>query len=826
MRNKIVQQLKLRIKSFEFRVSAIIFTAVLAVVAIGFTTYSSLTQIVSGVAQSTKQDGKLLLLKEILAEITDAESYAKSFTFTNDDKYLGPYARSIDVTHSKLKELKKLSTKDSSELVIDSLTLLVHRKFIVLNDFIALRDTGRLDVVLGILSDKINPGYSRNDRILSSKDKESLLNRIFNRRKKSKTNGAESGTVSSFKDMQQEIERLRFLEEVNAEEIARSQMELTEQDKVIMENIRKIFQDLETAERNKIAANTKAAELLAQKTNTNITAFSIGLTFILFLLGYVIVSNIKKSREYNLQLEKAKSETEQLAEAKELFVANMSHEIRTPLHAITGFTEQVMQSELQPEQREQMEIIKKSGDHLLKLVNNVLDLTKIHAGKLVEFKDVFLPKELLSDTLNLIAPLAKEKNLGIHSIISNKIPEKLVGDVIKFRQVLLNILSNAVKFTEAGSISLTAGIRDQSNGMVTLEVKISDTGIGISEDQMGTIFDEFVQVSNKSSMKYGGTGLGLSISRKLTEFMGGKLSIESTRGVGSTITIDIPFTVNLKEKAQVIPDKIIDTSEIKNKRILVADDEVFNVKLLNVLLQKWQIQFTSVSNGRDVLQALSTNSYDAVLMDLTMPVMNGYDTARNIRENPDKRISNLPIIALTASAEPEVAEHCKNAGIYFLLIKPYLESDLLETLKLAIRGDLPKQQPRKQVQTETLKNNTNIASYDLKGLKAMAPNDPDFVRDMLETFIQSTGNNLELMWKALRVGDAHRIAELAHTMIPPCRHLGMFVAVDLLKNAETLAKEDKIENTLIGEIEKLDALLKKSFVLLREEISVISDIRA
>lgn len=814
--NRKIKSIARKIKTFEFKIAVFIAVAVIIIFTIGFMAYSSFRNIVNGVTESIHRDGKVLVLKDVLAEITEAENQVKSFTFTNDTKYLEAYKQSNIATEKKLAELKKLSEKDSSRNIVDSLSLLVHIKYNVLKDLIELRDTGRVTNLLSHLSEKISPGKPL--AIEKHTDKADLFSRLLSRLQKKTKTSNEYG-FNSFKDLQQEIDRLIYLEAENTESSFKAQMELVEKDKVVMAGIRDIFQRLEAAERRKLALKTAEAELIARRTNLNITLFLVALAALLCTLGYFILSNIKKRREYEIQLQVAKVETEQLAEAKELFLANMSHEIRTPLHAITGFSEQLMTTGINSDQKELLEIIKRSGDHLLKLVNNVLDLSKIHAGKLVEISEELNVNTIIAHAVNVVRPMADKKDLRLWVRTDTRIPEILYGDAVKLTQVLINILSNAVKFTQKGSVELSASLPEITQDKVMLEVVIKDTGIGISEELLETIFDEFVQANNRESIRQGGTGLGLTISRKLCLFMGGSLTLESKKDVGTTVVIKLPFNKTGAGVVSLTPANQSGSTGLEGKRVLIADDESYNLKLLGILLRKWGLNYKSVTNGKEVLEQLERDNFDALLIDLSMPEMDGIETSHQIRNG--NKSAEVPIVVLTAGSDPEINSKCKAAGIDFVLTKPFLEADLLRLLQVVFLGkkgalsQIPLEKPEKQMLEKNAKQ-----LYSLEGLKTMAGGDQSFVRDMVETFIQSSSKNLGEMQDALDLKSNSRLKELAHSMTPSCRHLGMTQAVDILKRIVEIGTQAEGHEELNELFHRLYELFQKILPLMSRDAAL------
>ncbi|WP_270170838.1 ATP-binding protein [Paenibacillus sp. SYP-B4298] len=383
------------------------------------------------------------------------------------------------------------------------------------------------------------------------------------------------------------------------------------------------------------------------------------------------------------QLVEAAAAADAANEAKSRFIANMSHEIRTPLNGIMGMTDLMMLTDMTLEQQENMHIIQNCADTLLLLMNDILDLSKIEANKLVTEQIEVNIRELVDTTVKAHLPIAAEKRLSIVSHVLPEVPRQLLGDPNRLRQVLNNLLGNAVKFTDTGIISIVvrlAGIEDRT---VTLQFEIQDTGIGISPADHGKLFKSFSQVDDSHTRKYGGTGLGLAISKQLVELMGGQISVQSESGAGSLFMFTVPYKrMEQWEEEQVDRNDMLQTEQSLHI-LLVEDDEVSQI-VTSRMLVKLGHTVQAAFNGKHALELLEQNDFDLVLMDIQMPVLNGYDTARAIRADKSKGYARLPIVALTAHAFKENHIRILSAGMNDTLAKPLKLEELhrvIEALK-------------------------------------------------------------------------------------------------------------------------------------------------
>jgi len=397
-----------------------------------------------------------------------------------------------------------------------------------------------------------------------------------------------------------------------------------------------------------------------------------------FIANQIAMTIQRKTMLENVML--ASRKAEEAAQSKQQFMSTMSHEIRTPLNEVIGITNLLLQGKPREDQMDFIRTLRFSGNHLLTLVNDVLDYNKMESGKIVFEQTQFNLSDFLNDIMRTYSFRSKSKNLEFQIIKEDTLPIEVIGDSIRLNQILSNLLSNALKFTQRGSILVIIRELERDQVSTVIEFRVKDTGIGIAADKHDVIFESFSQASPDTTRHYGGTGLGLSICKKLVELQGGQISLDSVPGAGSTFKFSLKF--GIPEKATVI--KPAETSEpctgLEGKRILVAEDNKINFFVANKFLTGWGVKVTHAENGKIALDLLQKEEFDLVIMDLHMPVMDGIEATRIIRQSEDPRISSMPVVALTAAIMSESHDKIDDLSINDYVLKPFKPQDLFDKI--------------------------------------------------------------------------------------------------------------------------------------------------
>jgi len=400
---------------------------------------------------------------------------------------------------------------------------------------------------------------------------------------------------------------------------------------------------------------------------------------------FLNISDISPQKSYQEQLIKSKENAEYSKKVKETFLANMSHELRTPVNGIIGITNLLLRTELNEQQKNMLNLLETSSKSLLGVINDVLDISKIEAGK---FNIVRTPnniRELIQAAFDLLKFRADESNIEFILEIEDNVPANLMVDSLRLNQILMNLLSNAIKFTERGYVKLKVSVLQKHNDKVKLKYSVEDSGIGVPADRLSKIFESFEQAEEDTVSKYGGTGLGLTIVKKLAELKGGELTVSSQLGKGSTFNFINWHTIAAApvEKMSSKPDKIL--NPFNNVTVLVAEDNMVNQFMLSKMLKDWSVEVDMVDNGRKLIEKLKSKKYDLILMDTHMPEMNGYETARTIRVDFEEPKRSIPIISLSASSFGHEQEQALTAGMNDVLAKPFQPYQLHEKISQLLK---------------------------------------------------------------------------------------------------------------------------------------------
>jgi PAS domain S-box-containing protein len=478
------------------------------------------------------------------------------------------------------------------------------------------------------------------------------------------------------------------------------------------------------------------------------------------------------AEDAKLTAEKAKYNAEQAVQSKQQFLSNMSHEIRTPMNAIIGFTKVVLKTDLTAKQKEYLTAIKMSGDALIVLINDILDLAKVDAGKMTFEKIPFKLNLSLKAMLHLFETKIQEKNLKLITNYDVNIPEVLVGDPVRLHQIILNLLSNAIKFTNKGKITVDIHLLEETDDAVTIEFSVADTGIGIKKSKIEKVFENFQQATSGTSRIFGGTGLGLAIVKQLVEGQNGNIQVKSTEHIGSTFSFVLNF--DKTNAAAVLEPEILDlNTNVKDIKILVVEDMELNQLLMKTLLDDFGFECEIAANGKIAIEKLQETNYDIILMDLQMPEMNGFDATLHIRNTMKL---TLPIIALTADVTTVDVAKCKEVGMNDYISKPVDERLLYSKLISVIK------KPVLIIEHQVGKKGVvdKFKYVDMSYLTKLTQSNPKLMTEIITVYLKQTPELVATMKKSFSDQNWDVLGATIHKMIPSFAIMGIHPETTLI----------------------------------------------
>lgn len=521
--------------------------------------------------------------------------------------------------------------------------------------------------------------------------------------------------------------------------------------------------------------------------------------------------------------EDEKSKAVDAVKSKQQFLSNMSHEIRTPMNAIIGFTKVVLKTDLTAKQKEFVTAIKMSGDALIVLINDILDLAKVDAGKMTFEYTPFKLALSINTMLHLFEIKIQEKNLELIKVYDPRIPEVLMGDSVRLHQIILNLLSNAVKFTSKGSITVSVSLINEDEKAVTIEFAIKDTGIGIGEDKLDKIFENFQQASSDTSRLFGGTGLGLAIVKQLVEPQGGHIHVKSVVNEGTTFSFTLSFQ-KTNAQAEVLTEILEIDEDIKNIKVLVVEDMALNQLLMKTVLDDFGFERDIAENGKIAIEKLMhknehgvPKAYDVILMDLQMPVMNGFEATEYIRKTLKMKI---PIIALTADVTTVDVAKCKSVGMNDYIAKPVDERILYSKIVNLVKKPVFSNVNNKNSVTQMAKQRYTNLEYLMQRTRS----NPVLMQEMIAAYLEQTPPLIDTMRQSFRDRDWQVLHSAVHKMIPSFSIMGMStdfesMAKKVMEYAKTQQQTENVEQF----VSQLELVCVQACEELKEELNSIKN---
>jgi len=501
---------------------------------------------------------------------------------------------------------------------------------------------------------------------------------------------------------------------------------------------------------------------------------------------------------YRIQLEKEKRYSESLLKSREQLISTVSHDLRTPLNTISGYSDLLESTDLSKKQTGYIKSLKSASEYVGNLVNDLLDFSKLEAGKLNIEKVPFIAANLIQETAENLQALHADKNLKLILDIAPELEKTVLGDPFRMRQVLTNLIGNAFKFTEEGHIKISATADSGKGKGLNAKIEIADTGIGIAKEKQYLIFKEFTQADSDTEKKFGGHGLGLTISKKLAELLNGSLTLQSKLGEGSTFIFQLPLEITnaVQEAAKEMPYMA------PKLRMLIIDDDTALLRMLRELAESMGITAHTFTNFLSIEED-SHLAYDIVLTDIQMPQVTGFEVLKRLRSGKYEHYTDQPIIAMTGRRDLEPEAYIK-VGFTKVLQKPFSKGELIATLKLL--GIATAKTPKKK---ETAKESHDTpALYNLDIIHSFLGKNEDAIYEVLQTFLNDTRTNMQLLEETVTSNDYEQVNQVAHRMLPMFRQLKVKESVSILEKMELATSENMDSETLSKSLRQLKINVK------------------
>jgi PAS domain S-box-containing protein len=540
------------------------------------------------------------------------------------------------------------------------------------------------------------------------------------------------------------------------------------------------------------------------------------------------LSDITEQKKRLQELEVARNLAEESTKAKEQFLAHISHEIRTPMNAVLGFTHLLIELNPSVEQVQFLKAIKYSTDNLLVIINDILDFSKIEANKIEFVNDDFSIYESVNHVVESVRYNAEEKGVTISSEFSEDVPFWVKGDQVRFGQILLNLVSNSVKFTDVGQVKVDVSMISEDEYITKLKISVTDTGIGIPKNFLAKIFDSFEQVKNRDTRAKMGTGLGLAIVKRLVEKQGGNIFVESVEGEGSIFTVIMPFTTSKRDDlilgSDILEEQKVVRKDFKGIRVLIVEDNEMNQLVATNILKLWGCEYRVAANGKIALDIFTDEDFDIILMDLSMPVMNGFETSKIIRMNFPLPKRDIPILAFTASAMIESKDKVYASGMNDYISKPVKPEELQKKI-LKLIGDNHRvnefiEPKTEEMETTEVSLKGNFKYIRLDYLSELTGGDDEIMDEMMKLFLENTPEVLVNLRELYSSNNWEEIKKVAHKFKPTLSYVGIKELEGVVPQVEKCALQMDPEKKIPALLDKLDYYCNEALLEIKNHLGV------
>lgn len=790
----------MQISRFQITLKVLLGYTVVAVLAIvaGWYLYAETKKFMSLQNASIADQNKVFFVSELLSQLYENESYARLAVRAENADIFNSFLAQNERLINKTDSLKLLISDKNQAARIDSTKALLLKKATNFLELRTIYTNNNADFYLKSAIEKLSDiesalgkvnieDFRKNPEKLSNRER-ALMNEIVallnKNRPPSSTRKLDEKTIDSIVVATKELlTRVKNDAATQQEILVTAENTLWENDNIISNQIRMILNNIETDIYESYAQLAKKRDDLLQQNITLLSLTAIVGVLVALIFSFLVLQDFFESQKLRKKLEKSNKLTSDLLQNREQLLATVSHDLRSPLSSILGYSDLLNQTDLSKKQAYYTENINQSADYVHKLANDLLDFSRLENKKIVLVKNRFSIRQTLEELIENIRPMLASKKVDLSFEVTDDVPNILLGDAIRIKQILSNLLGNACKFTEKGYVKVLVQTKNKNVEKYLLEIAVSDTGIGMDSHTQTQIFREFTQAKG-IEQKFGGAGLGLTISKRLTELMLGTLTLESKPKVGSTFTLSIPLEIP-KENQKTFQ---ITNTQTTQPRIVVVDDDAALLQLTTEILKGHHFKMISFQKAERALSFLKQNSFDALITDIEMPEKSGWELVKTIKQNKLYGYKNQPLIAITGRVDvPE--EKYLEAGFHHVLYKPFSSENLLLLLQPYFSSIKIASKPSKIVKASHRDNKL----FSLHKLHSFLQQDSKAVKEVLQVFLTETTSNMDKLQEAVNTKNWKILQETAHKMLPMFRQLDTAEAVGILATFE--AKNPPISDT-------------------------------
>lgn len=815
--------------------------AVLAGVAVWFV-YSQVRTYTDMAEAGIEGNQKLYLVGDAAADLYEAESLSRQLIQSGSSEDLSRYQQKVEEIEETLDALTRTYRESFLKVEVDSIRYLLNQKTNNLQELLHLRsqqgDQSYYSKVLNELQ-RMNGNFGEPEYEARWTNLEPHQRRYLQKLLEFSDLDAPNTVATESLDSLVNQVKTVLIDFETADREYRRTLRATEDELLASEieingQLRSLLSAIEEEEREASVDQVNEAQEMVRNTSLTIAILGAASFLVILIFLFLVIKDVSRSQRYRVQLEDAKQYTEALLKTREQFMATVTHDLRSPLNTVEGYTDLLQNTNLNSTQSHYLKQLKSSSAYILRLVNDLLDMAKLEAGKMGTEILPFNPRNLIEDTVQNAIPARPSEVVEVKVEIDPALNRPIKSDPFRIRQILTNLVTNAIKFTEQGEVKITAELNNQ--GLQSrLVIAVKDTGIGISEKKKGQIFEEFSQEDSSIEKRFGGSGLGLAITKKLTELLGGDIKLHSESGKGSVFVVSIPIEkaeltreIKAEDTTVSIATSLIPAAEKENQtgkitaddhaiitqldkdesqdestplKALLVDDEPAQLGLISEFIRSTGMEFETAENGKEALKKLELEKFHIILTDIQMPSMDGFELLEAIKANP--KIAEIPIIALSGRADISTWEYLEK-GFTGSLLKPYSSKKLLGLIEKSLNTKLHSPLSPNQSSTITDKQ------FSLEEIRMFAAGEQEALNSILSIFIDSTLSNLEALQDLFEEEKNEDIQKIAHKMLPMFRQLKANTIVQQLEFLESSNPQNIVKEHLL--------ILRKETLQLVEEL--------